>query len=604
MFRISKQLAISQSIRACQTTEELCQWFRVIINQIDIHDARKITAKTFLEFKSRFNDQLIDHLLVSGPIKYTIANNEINNDSVKTNNNDNKQNKTICKFDLLPNGVFYHISSYLPIKSNLNLSMTSHSCHEKVQNDSCLGINKGGDHDIVKLNPVMVDNVAQNNCIMECIHKHTSIDIDTPGHWAYSDIDCTNCPVSRLINKINSNSNKNYDLLWFKKIWQNVTNIYISNSYACVLKHIPISWLFQDKHQVLKPIQVLAAAKESNGSRGCCINKTIMKSFAKRVKNYINCNDNPENPGKKIRQIQRIWYDSNECDSIEIDSSFGNSLTGILVHLPRLWDNKCRFQDLETFFNIFHKNINWLEVFIDKNNIGDRDIISQLFKNNLQLCHDLNKTEEQLPFNQFLKRYDCQNKCLPKIGHLAIDFENIFSYEQSALFKLLNNDKIMKLFNVQESVCSLSFLLFPGVTEVIKHDWKTNIENLIGLVLSKLDSLTACRYTVRPQNTIIQQDMEKCFDLSNAILLHMLLKPKARHVSAMISPRKWTHKTVVKFRLKIENKNELLYCNRDALKRKISSLVNDSIQAAKQIWCKSNETKIEQRFQFERDYSM
>ena len=545
-----------------------------------------------MQGKSRFNNQLIDVLLASGPTQYT--NNEMNNDSdsVNTNNNENNQH---CKLDLLPNGVFCHISFYLAIKSNLDLSMTSHSFHEKIQNSNCLGVNK--DFDTVKLNPTMINTIERNNCIMQCLHKCTIIDIDTPHYWAYSNIDCTNCPLSRLVEKINSN--KNYDLLWFKTVWGSMTSIFISNYYPCILKHIPISWILADKNQVLKPIRVFGAGQENNGARSCRISKSIMEEFANRVKNYINDNDN-----KTIRKIQRIWFACNGCDTVEIYSSFGNSLTGIFLDLPRLRDNKCRFQDLETFFKVFHENVNWLEIFVDKDNIGNRNIVSQLFKNNQQLCDDLNKTEKQLPFNQFLIKYNCEKKCLPKIYHLAIDFDQLVSYEQSALFKLLSNDKIMKLLNVQQSVCSLSVLLLPCVTEVIKESCKTDIENLIGLTLSKLDSLTACKYIVRSMTAMNQQEMEKFFDLLNTILLQMLLKPKAKCVCAIISCRKWTDKTVTKFSLKIENKNELLYCNRDALKRKISSLVNDSIQAAKKIWYKTKLVKIEQRFEFERDYSM
>ena len=597
MFRISKQLALSQSIRDCQTVEELCQWFRVIIDQIDIHDARKITSKTFLQFKSRFSNQLIDYLLVSGPMQY--KNNEIDNDSdsVETNNNHNnqhmhcKENKTICKLDSLPHAVLSHISFYLSMVSNLNLSMTSHSFHEKIQNNNCLGVNKS--YDTVELNPIMIDAILRNNCIMECIHKYSAIDIQTINNHPYSYYRCTDCPLSRLIDKI-ENSNKNYDLSWFETIWGSMTYIFISNRYPCALQHLPISWIFEDKYNDLKPIYLLAAS-EGNDERESRINKSTIERFAKSVKNYIN-----DNPDKKFRQLQRICYKRDECDLIEIHSSFGNNLTGIFLDLPRLWDNECRFKDLDTFFKIFHENVNWLEIHIDYDNIGNHTIISQLFKNNRQLCDDLNKTEEQLPFNQFLKKYNCQNKCLPKFDHLAIDFDKLFSYEQSVLFKLFNNDKIMKLLNVQQSVCSVSFLLLPCLTEVIEH--KMDIENLIGVTLSKLDNLTACRYTVRTQNTINQQEMKQCYDLSNTILLQMLLKPKAKHVYAIISPKKWTDERMIKFSLKIENKNELLYCNRDALKRKISSLVNDSIQATNQIWCKNKVVKIEQCFQLERDF--
>ena len=52
----------------------------------------------------------------------------------------------------------------------------------------------------------------------------------------------------------------------------------------------------------------------------------------------------------------------------------------------------------------------------DIRNNKNFSIVSQLFKNNQQLCQDLAKTEQQLPLNQFLEKYNCQNKCLPTIN--------------------------------------------------------------------------------------------------------------------------------------------------------------------------------------------
>ena len=47
MFRISKQLEISRRIHDCETVEELCQWFKLIVNGIGVQEASKFTANAF-----------------------------------------------------------------------------------------------------------------------------------------------------------------------------------------------------------------------------------------------------------------------------------------------------------------------------------------------------------------------------------------------------------------------------------------------------------------------------------------------------------------------------------------------------------------------------
>ena len=62
-------------------------------------------------------------------------------------------------------------------------------------------------------------------CIVECMHKCTKIEIS----GSHFNSRCANCPLSRLIDKILINHTKNYDLVWFKYIWNNMIVIYVSN---------------------------------------------------------------------------------------------------------------------------------------------------------------------------------------------------------------------------------------------------------------------------------------------------------------------------------------------------------------------------------------
>ena len=583
MFRITKQLKISQSINECNTVEELCQWFRVFVNQIGLKEGKKFAATAFLKSKAQFNSQIIDQLIESGSTQLGKCSQEKTCKSIT-------HSETKCNLDLLPHQVLVHVSFYLPIQSCLNLSMTSHPFHEKIQNNKCLGVNKGCIS--VQLNPTKINTIVENNCIMECTHIRTSIDINTINDDSYSAFNCTDCPLSRLIDKINSN--KNYDLLWFKTIWSNMKHIYISNHYLCALQHIPISWVFEDKHDGSKPIVTFAASLGR-------INPSIIKRFGKRVKNYIS-----DNLDKKIRKLHTIILSNVRCDIIEIMPLFCGHLTGILLILPRLRDNKCRFQDLDTFFKIFHQNLDQFSIFLNEKDGVNVGIVSQLFKNNEQLCDDLNKTEEQLPFSQFLKKYGAEDKDLPQIKNLKILVGKVMNpYQQSILFQLFNNEKIFKLLNCQESIKSLLFDFHPR-KNMIKSE--SDIASLIEFAASKLNNLEKCSYVLHLKTSLSDETcttlIEQFFYLANEFLCEMAIKPKLKkdNVPFIVEMEDDTYDRVLDYTIKIESKNELLPVNRNALRAKISSLVDQSIETVKKIWYEKQPVRIEQRFQIKREY--
>ena len=129
MFRISKQLEISRLIRDCETIEEVCQWFRVLVESIGVQKARRLVANEFLTVKSRLDNQSIDKILSSTPI----TNRPGNNDTTKKHDQDSQIDTVViarCELDSLSNGIIFDIVSYLPMKSTLNVSMTNHSFHK------------------------------------------------------------------------------------------------------------------------------------------------------------------------------------------------------------------------------------------------------------------------------------------------------------------------------------------------------------------------------------------------------------------------------------------------------------------------------------------
>ena len=187
---------------------------------------------------------------------------------------------------------------------------------------------------------------------------------------------------------------------------------------------------------------------------------------------------------------------------------------------------------------------------------------------------------------------------MAQIRDVVIVLGNIVPYEESVLFKLLHNDKILKLLNIQEFV---NCLRFTYTTDIMKHN--SNIEHLNRLAVSKLDGLVKCRY-LNMQSQINESQMTNFFRLANEFLLQMVLKPKGKYVWLQIQSPKWEHRKKLNHTVKIEKKQEILYCNRDALRKKISTIVENSVEAAQSIWYNNHLVKIEQRFQIERCYSI
>ena len=586
LFRIAKQLKLSNLIDKCETSQLFCRWLKFNLDEMGMKNGIRFMANMFLKHKSLLDNNLVDQFLESAQMYFE------NNDIKKQN----KQNKSKLNLNSLPNGVLCHISFYLPLSSCLKLSMTSHSFHEKIQNNQCLGVKSQHDRDnkMIKLCPQILTIIGENNCIMECMHKHTRIDIkssDNDCSW-----DCNDCPLSHLIDKIEKD--ENYDLLWFKRIWSNMQWIYISNEYPCVLNHVPMSWIF-DAHHNSYDIETLGTPPDgSNLTVRISMSKEIVDNFAKKFKSYLN-----DSRGKETRKIRRLWHCRVKCDFIQIFSSFGHCLTGVSLDLPRIWDdNKCRFEQLDTFFKVFHENLTLLEIHMDRDKIGSSSIASQLFKNNKPLSNDLEKSEQELPFNQFLKKYNCQNKCLPKIWSLEMAFYKIFPHEQSALSKLIKNDKIMKLLNLQQSVRCVTFLLGP--IDVNTDTRKVDIQNLNQLAISKLDNLEYGEYSFCLNERINKDEIEKYLTLANDLVLQMAIKHGTKCVYLAIGVRDWIYQQALSYKLKIETKDELLYKNRDSLRKKISCIVNDSIEDVKKIWIENPLVIMKIVFEFERAFSV
>ena len=246
---------------------------------------------------------------------------------------------------------------------------------------------------------------------------------------------------------------------------------------------------------------------------------------------------------------------------------------------------------------ISQKNENTNE---NSNNSNNSSIISRLFKsNNKQLCKDLQKSETELPFNLFLEKYKCQNKILPKIKTLSFNLHSkkcFTDIEKSTLSTMFNNDKIMKLLNIGQTVEGLIVIFWSQAsTSYGKY--------FIMHCLSSLKNLNALRLRTR---TLF--DIEKINAFGNDLvdILEQAIKNES------IKSVEWdiikgyyepSQKRYIEYKITIDNKGELAYANKDKLRNKLLYCIQNSCQAKKLVPSKVNKNNgICQIFKFDRKY--
>ena len=63
MFRIAKQLLISQAFGKCKDASQVMLRLTAMVNELDEENRKQFASKVFLQFKSCFSNESIDRLL-------------------------------------------------------------------------------------------------------------------------------------------------------------------------------------------------------------------------------------------------------------------------------------------------------------------------------------------------------------------------------------------------------------------------------------------------------------------------------------------------------------------------------------------------------------
>ena len=218
--------------------------------------------------------------------------------------------------------------------------------------------------------------------------------------------------------------------------------------------------------------------------------------------------------------------------------------------------------NLDMFFKAFHPKVQRLILSIksrlvsDNNNnnknTGDNGVVvSQFFvskgNKNKELMNDFTKAENELSFETFLKKYGCGRKVLPKISSLRIRFDK-YTTKSNIINKMMNHDKLMKLFNLSTSV--KCFELSLSHLDDIDYEAIHSFFNQIFEILNHLQSFE-CSFCPTKQET-----MDKCFkilfiDILQTSVFVSSMKKVTLQIGSCPDASKWD--STIDQTIKIEN---------------------------------------------------
>ena len=308
------------------------------------------------------------------------------------------------------------------------------------------------------------------------------------------------------------------------------------------------------------------------------------------------------------REIHRIWYDSHNVSICDVFPLLRGNYGGLLLEFPErnTGDNgnnngggagggagggggvnangndnennggNQKVTSLEQFVQIFHSNVDWLEIFFPQLDLKNRfmaiDVVKDFFKENIELINDLSKTEEELTFKNLLKRYNCKSSQLPQFKSLSIGFDNKRGCVH--LEALVNHNKMYKLLNMKHSVKFLSVQCLNSQNLGLSKD-------AIACIVPKLhklqhisilfNSATSCKRIQRFYRRFLVDIIIQCLQRNGTSGCRCKIKKIEISWDRSFVEHPYKHTT----QIVISNRNELLPVNANNLCQKIRTIVMD-----------------------------
>ena len=247
MFRCSKQFQISTFILAA-TDDEILQWLKMVTQGLINTNCNRYLANLFLQNRYQATDEMIDKMYNFG---VACANSQSTHVQQSHKCNDVKNNNNHSKIQSLPNDIFINIGSYLPVKSSIQISKLNRWFHRMVQNREYFGRQSR-----LKLTEMELQTICKYDSNLECYEQCEELALCIQNRRTFKPqqrtIDCEkyrnhgHCALQQIVSKIRSNNNStgNHSFEWFKRLLNNINCLSVANSWCCVFKHIPMSWIF------------------------------------------------------------------------------------------------------------------------------------------------------------------------------------------------------------------------------------------------------------------------------------------------------------------------------------------------------------------------
>lgn len=292
MFRTAKLIHVTERI-ANSNDATLASLIDMIGAAHESKNGREWVAKMFLLTQASLTDTALDKLYQDTQKR------ELEDYKLSDYHQTNKTNKLLnvesgliekqLSLEELPCDVLHRMGSYLPIRTNIKLSLTCHSLFSLIQNEGYFN-EKSFSHQInaLELTYNDIETIVRTNANLQCYSKCQRL---------YLIGNCNNCNgncyLAQLIKKIdsanlrnNNNSGINsidntnmYDyfcLRWFKHMLSNVNRLFIPNNWSCVFQHIPMSWIFDKNDSTNKGKNIsIIGSSDGDGNLSCTVARTL-----------------------------------------------------------------------------------------------------------------------------------------------------------------------------------------------------------------------------------------------------------------------------------------------------------------------------------------
>ena len=607
--RFGTQIYLCEAILNMRNTKAFFEVADVLSKALNWKNAQSLLMRTFLEHKSLLSDDITQQMI---KIATASDNTHDSSNDCQSISNDNRNcdqlqlQNALPPVSQLPKDVLNQVGSYLNLESSLMLSCCNRLFNRMVLNNSYLALcpttttltltpdNLNG---IVKDNTIL-DYYTQNchglyissrlNGIIDCRHRNV---VNDENYF---------CCLCKLFDEMKSN----YDRSWMKDLLSNIEVLAVDNNWKCAFEKLPLEDLLlvptddvNNNNQLQKrTIRAYDAASDLNSNAMEIIGRRYDMMWQRIRQSPLDI---------QIRTLG-IVFNHNASNTFEFLEKLHGNYNVLYLDIPCLnVYRQHKFNSLEHFLKIFHNKVNLFEPIFNGNLFvrpweGGLNIPAQLF-NDQKLIDDLNKSDRLLSFEQLLNKYNIASKSqLPQISVFIINIDSQKYESYQSVFSFLNHKKILKLFNLENTVSKIRIAInydFDRVElrrcmlKICQMDF-TKVEDVQFIIFDKNTNLNGSK----------RNDLDKIYcNLLVDIFVYLLqkfqliMRFEIRWVDTVYTPKKI-------FEIKINQRNDI--CDSRMIESSLKPQILNATRKSFQIRQTTTDKHYNDVFLFNRGYQV